>query len=399
MKLSLRTAVVGLVSLVATGAVVACATDDAQAPAAPPPDVIPTPDGGADASADGAASEAGDGGAQVDCSKTAFCVAPAPVPSFVSLNAVWGSSPTDLWVVGTRGTILHGDGTTFTAVDWSPDPDAGVDTDTIFFSVWGVAKDDVWVGASGAPLHYSIGRGGAPAWEEVEGSIWDGTSASQGRIAAIWGSAKDGLWIAGSPSWRFNGYGSFWSSGTDPDGNFVWNAVDAYEGDFTSSPTLHAIWGAGPNDVFAVGGEGKAFRYVPPPDEATPARWTELNTFTTVPLDGIWGSSASDVWAVGGDGTLRHFTGDATQGFAVVDTPTNRALHGITGTGPSDIWAVGDGGTVLHFDGHTWKLADSGLAPGQSLNLFGVWASGPSDVWIAGEGVLLHRSAMNGSLP
>jgi len=403
MKLSLRTVLAGLASLSGVAAVGACATDHAEAPVEAPPGVetVPTHDASADGDDGGAATDAAcEACAPVDCTTTDFCVTNAPISPSVSLNAIWGSSATDLWIVGTRGTILRTDGSSFSAVDVSGD--AGIDDQTIFFSLWGSASNDVWIGATGAPLHSSIpGEGGiSPAWEVARGAVWDDTTATQGRVAAIWGSSKDALWLAGNASSRFDGFGSFWARGTEDDGETVWSAVDAYEGDNLTQPSIHALWGAGSDDVWAVGGAGQIFRYVPAADaSALPRHWIAVDSSTTVPLDAVWGSSASDVWAAGGDGTLRHFTGDITGAFADVASPTTRALHGIGGTGPSDVWVVGDGGTILHWGGQKWSVATTGLAGGQAPDLFAVWASGPDDVWIGGAGVLLHRTAINRRQP
>ncbi|AKV02691.1 hypothetical protein AKJ09_09354 [Labilithrix luteola] len=389
---------IGMVVALLGGAIVACASDSSE-PTATGPDgqaVLPSADATTDSDADAANADAGCGAcAPVDCTTTDFCPVTLPTSPTVALNAIWGSSSNDLWIAGSQGTILHGDGVSFTTVDWSGGADA---RDTIFFSAWGISRDDVWFGATGAPLRRSRDRQGNPVWERVTGAVWNEDSASQGRVAAIWGAPKGGVWLAGNPSSRFGGYGSFWLEGVDTESNSVWIAVPAYEGTNMAMPSIRALWGSGPNDVWAAGDGGKIFRYVPAADDA-PASWSGVNSFTTVPLEGLWGSSASDLWAVGADGALRHFTGDVTEGFAAVASPTTRALHGASGSSASDVWAVGDHGTILHFDGKAWSLATTGLAIGQTPNLFAVWASGVDDVWIAGQGVLLHRTGSNRRQP
>lgn len=379
------------------GALIACASDRTEATANDPDAevILPANDAEANGDSDATLADSGcEGCVPVDCTTTDFCAVTLPTSPTVAFNAVWGSSPSDLWLVGSQGTILHGDGASFTVVDWKGGAGA---RDTIFFSVWGASKNDVWFGATGAPLHRSLDRNGDPVWDSVTGAIFDEGSASQGRVAAIWGASKD-LWLAGNPSSRFDGYGSFWHEGTDADANSVWSAIQAYEGQDMVSPYIRALWGSSASDVWAVGGGGKVFRYAPPADD-TPASWMGVNSFTTTPLDAVWGSSASDVWAVGADGTVRHFDGDLSEGFFAVSSPTTRALHGLGGSSASDIWAVGDQGTILHFDGKTWSLATTGLATGQTPDLFAVWASGPDDVWIAGDGVVLHRTGSNRRQP
>ena len=64
------------------------------------------------------------------------------------LNAVWGTSATDVFAVGVDGTILHYDGNT-----WSPMVSGILDD---LSGVWGSASSDVFtVGENGAILHYN----------------------------------------------------------------------------------------------------------------------------------------------------------------------------------------------------------------------------------------------------
>ncbi|MDF2693441.1 MAG: hypothetical protein K0S65_1824, partial [Labilithrix sp.] len=95
--------------------------------------------------------------APVDCTQTAFCPFTAPIPPMVTLNAIWGTSATDIWAVGTRGTILHGDGTTFRVLPSG--------TEEIFFSVWASAPDDVWITSGRVPRHSRALDDGGIAWD------------------------------------------------------------------------------------------------------------------------------------------------------------------------------------------------------------------------------------------
>ena len=53
------------------------------------------------------------------------------------LRGVWGTSPTDVYAVGSRGTILHYDGT-----DWSAMV-SPVDLESLN-DVWGTSSDDIY---------------------------------------------------------------------------------------------------------------------------------------------------------------------------------------------------------------------------------------------------------------
>ncbi|AKU94822.1 hypothetical protein AKJ09_01486 [Labilithrix luteola] len=395
----LSSTVFGLLSAAVVAA--ACADQTETDGAAPPETRLP--DNG---DAAGATTDGGDGDVfvnpgceasntcappPVDCAAVDFCAVTAPMASDVVLNGIWGSSATDIWAVGSRGTILHGNGNTFSTVPSG--------TNVALFSVFGTASDDVWIAASRAPLHSKALPDGGLEWESVQGERWVDDLASEGRTWTLWGSSKDAIWMGGAYSSRFGAPGSFWSKGTSEDGGVVWNAETVYRQFDTSGwdATIRGIWGAGPNDVWGVGQQGYIFRYEPASQE-TPARWLAWDSQTTNTLEGIWGSSTSDIWIVGSVGTIRHSTG-APSTFDVVNSPTSLALHAVWGSSPNDVWIVGDEGTLLHWDGTAWSIADAGLPPGSRPNLYGIWGTGPNDVWIVGEGVILHRTTQNRNRP
>lgn len=85
-------------------------------------------------------------------------------PTQQTLRAVWGSGPDDVWIVGDGGTILHYDGNTIepssVQLPLGPKPDLR--------GVWGSGPDDVWVVGDQVVLHYTgpkpgiSDRAGAP---------------------------------------------------------------------------------------------------------------------------------------------------------------------------------------------------------------------------------------------
>ncbi|MBK6535930.1 MAG: hypothetical protein IPF99_42285 [Deltaproteobacteria bacterium] len=68
-----------------------------------------------------------------------------------------------------------------------------------------------------------------------------------------------------------------------------------------SLSTLYGVWGAAPNDVWAVGEGGTILHW-------DGARWSSIPSNTTATLRSVWGASAGDVWAVGDNGTAVHYT-------------------------------------------------------------------------------------------
>ena len=170
---------------------------------------------------------------------------------------------------------------------------------------------------------------------------------------------------------------------------------------------LSAVWGSGPNDVWAVG-----YNMIVHWDGTA---WS-MSPADVGPLDGVWGSSRTDVWAVGSAGAILHFDGML---WLPSDAGTQATLNGVWGSGPADVWVVGEqvgGGPILHWDGKTWSLSamlDAGVqsvwgssgmvwAVGNASSiseykdgswspqdvqvsapedLTGVWGSGPTSVW------------------
>ena len=372
--------------------VLACATDEDANPTAPPPtqQLPPELDGGVDHDAaepkdDAGCSDASGCVSTTDCSTVDFCATTFPVARSITLNAIWGSAKDDVWAVGSRGTVLHGDGTTFTPVP--------TNTAEIFFAVWGTGRDDVWFLNSTNPVHSHGFVGGTVTFEDVKGSSWNQDESTSGRMWAGCSSGPDRVWIAGERTVRFADYysngGSFWRLGTDEDAGAVWTRGESCETTSQCEPLVRALWCTTNGTVWAVGRKGQSF-FLEDPEAGV---WTYRNPNTGNDLEGVWGSSASDVWAVGQNGTIRHLA-DAAGSWVATPSPTTSHLHAVWGSGPNDVWAVGDDGTVIHYDGKEWRLATIGLPPGDvPTRLFGVWGTGPDDVWIVGDGLILHRTA------
>jgi len=103
----------------------------------------------------------------------------------VVLRGIWGSSASDVWTVGDKGTIRHiGAG----ASQW--DVVASPTTETLH-AVWGSAPNDAWaVGESGTILHW-------------DGAVWTPSLAAfpvnrkKPHLYAVWGSGPNDVWIVG----------------------------------------------------------------------------------------------------------------------------------------------------------------------------------------------------------
>jgi hypothetical protein len=70
----------------------------------------------------------------------AAVVDPMPSPTTADLRAVWGSGPEDVFAVGLDGTILHYDGSAWSAMDT---PFSSSQSPPSLYAVWGSGPNDV----------------------------------------------------------------------------------------------------------------------------------------------------------------------------------------------------------------------------------------------------------------
>ena len=335
-------------------------------------------------------SEAGEADAPSEagsCSASHVCIAPAPVGPIINVTSVWGSSRSDIWAVGTNGTVLHYDGNAWEAA-------ARVEQDATLFtlrSVWLERPDDVWI-VDGHRLRHSTGWKGPTAteWAFYELPLDDVTPA------AIRGSGSD-RWLArgamgpggGFPlvklgQWANDGPASLEEVGPDYTFSLVALAV--------SRPD--EVWATGFNSRFDEPGRVVRASLVTDDSGESEPEWQleEHDSRSTKLLYGIWADD-DVVWLAGEGGTLRRMTRSAvkTKTFETVDSPVDAALYGIFGFGPNDIWAVGEASTVLHWDGATWSKVETPYDDAtEKPRLLSVWGSSPGDVWIGGHGTMLH---------
>ncbi|MBX3263130.1 MAG: hypothetical protein KF782_25875 [Labilithrix sp.] len=352
--------------------------------AAPPEDVEAGPiEAGCDAGDPDCVTEV------VPCDAVEWCSVPFDVSPFFTLTKVWGSSKTDVWAVGSGGTIIHFDG-----AKWTATPTGVQNT---FFDVWGSGPNDVWAVSSSTVLLHTTGfKGGAAVWENLPTAESEFNSVF---IRAIWGTSPTDVRIGGrafdlpdSPS----GTGDQYVLAPSEDGGVAWRPLPG-------THTVTSIWGSSAGDVWMTAdnsvyvGYQRGMTLHGTPSSAwadaggveDPLAWSEVDSQSSLTLESVWGSSSSDVWAVGPLGTIRHIT-PADARWQKVDAKTTNDLHAVWGSGPNDVWAVGEAGTILHYDGASFEPASAQLPLGKKPSLRGVWGSGPDDVWIVGDGVILH---------
>ncbi|AKV04774.1 hypothetical protein AKJ09_11437 [Labilithrix luteola] len=336
-----------------------------------------------------------------DCTSDALCAngpfqpttTPAPLDWRAQITSIRGRSATDVWAVGSLGTIAHFDGTA-----WSTSDSGRLDT---LSAMWLRDGAEAAFGTASA-----IVTRGLP--EQDGGLISDGgwstrsatTSAKYGGqvmlVSSAWAAAgsenlyftvvssisdrKAGLWrLALSPAGDFQVMDVF-DQGVSP------GAVNKLCESLPCSQ-LTSLYGIGPNEMWAVSLSGAAI-HVANADTAKPTV-DVYNTQTWDALYGVWATSSSEAWAVGARGSIRHYAGTGRMWDIVGGVPTEQNLNAIWGSSPTDIWAVGDAGVVLHYDGKAWsRIKIAGLGK-KRPNLTTVWMPSAGHVWIGGQGVVL----------
>lgn len=301
----------------------------------------------------------------------------------VTLNAVRGTSPSDVWAAGARGTVLHLDGTGWSKVSGP---------DVSFTGLATPAAADVWL-ASTLSLIFIRTAGSDGAWRQAA------------LVPLLADAHVNGMWSAADATWMWLAVTSepyAWASALNlkrvrrgATGHRFEEPFDC-DGDCPAHLQLglRGIHGISKDDLWAVGEAGTAYRVLAA--ETVAPSLVAHDSRTTATLHGVWSSAPEDVWVVGSNGTLRHYTGTDGQRFEVVESPVTSTLRSVWGTSKTDVWAVGDGGVVLHYDGTAWSRVPVGGVVDKP-DLYAVWAATPSHVWAAGQGVLLELSTGGGS--
>jgi hypothetical protein len=259
------------------------------------------------------------------------------------LHAVWGSSATDVYVVGDSGVILHshGDGS------WTAQASG---TTYLLFDIWGSSASDIYAVGHRVPgdnvVLHSTGDGKWTSWGSLGGSS-DGFT--------VWGSGPGDVYIGAEP--LFHGTGSA-----------SWTALSA-------TGNASAVWGTGAANVYA--GDIWSIYHL----SGTTWKQEAQALPTGVSITAIWGSSASDVYAAGHAG-IYHSTGvDDWTAQSIGDT-----VNKLWGSSPNDIYAAGD--ELWHSTGGSFTR-DESLQGAQGIA--SVWGSSASDVYVVSHFTILHK--------
>ncbi|HEX6038413.1 hypothetical protein [Longimicrobium sp.] len=199
-------------------------------------------------------------------------------------------------------------------------------------------------------------QGGVLRWTRERGDV------VTRNLYAVWGTGPNDMWAAGDRTMMYNN-GTRWV---------------VYPGDWT--PGVSALWGSATDDVWAVG--GALWRY-------DGKRWNGVPSPVNENWSGAWGSSRNNVYITGGGfGWVLRWDGAAFD--TVFQATPGRRFSGAWGFGPNDVHLAGwrynpatkrDDGFVWHWNGAAW---DSVSFPG--VDITSIWGAAPNDIHAIGTG-------------
>lgn len=220
---------------------------------------------------------------------------------------VYGSSATDVWMVGEKGRITHWDGAAF------KEHTSG--TTATLFGVWASGPSDAWA-VGGTP-----GAGKASPNDILlhwDGSSWTPSAVPnpQGRtFFKVWGTAAGNVYVVGELATLWHRTGSTWAAEANP-----------------ARGTILTIHGCSPTEMYAVGG-----RDVLKSDGKT---WSALTPALTNDVNGVSCRSPGEVVIVGAGGSKQRLVNGAWQDD--FGTLPFSDLHGAWSLpNGADYWGVG----------------------------------------------------------
>jgi photosystem II stability/assembly factor-like uncharacterized protein len=259
----------------------------------------------------------------------------------ITLQAVWGSSATDVFAVANYGPffpttpILRYNGSSWIEMD------SGVKE--ALYGIWGASGTNLFaVGASGTILQFD-----GKSWSAVD-------KVTNESLYGVHGSSPANIFAVGNNGTILRYDGKNWlkmESGT--------------------SANLYGIWTTYPQSAFAVGAKGTILYY-------DGSSWVKMDSGTPEELRYVWGISTTKVYAVGTGGTILHYDGTT---WTSMPSGTTRYLNQITGISDREIYVTGSNATVLRFDGQAWLIA---AEFGTKEPLRAIWADSGADIFVVG---------------
>lgn len=272
-----------------------------------------------------------------------------------TLYGVWGTSATNVYAVGTNGTIMRYDGTAWTAETSG--------TTNKLNAVWGLTETNIYAVGEEVLLHK------VSAWSKDALADYKDPDAdySQMTLTAVHGMDASHIYAG------FSGGYLFWFDGTgwtnfqpEPPTSYMVAGIWPF-----TSTNIYLARRSGANDFGAIhrfeGGD----------------RWLASYQETDLVPSCIWATAPDNIYAAGTGGSIINFNGSSWLGVSSAATKNLNALYGSSAT---NIFAVGKEGTIVHNKGAGFVAENF-----NTLNdLFGVWAAPDGTAFAVGtDGMIL----------
>ena len=138
---------------------------------------------------------------------------------------------------------------------------------------------------------------------------------------------------------------------------------------------------AGPPDATCNAADAECTTDIPPCDAV---EWCMVETPASpfYVLKAIWGSGPNDVWAAGSGGTIVHYDGSA---WVATPSGIHNTFNAVWGSGPDDVYVVSGSNAVLHSDGFkgagtAWTNMPLPLDSSTTTVINAVWGTSARDV-------------------
>lgn len=325
-----------------------------------------------------------------------------------NLRRLFGVDSKQLWAI-TLDSLLSYDGEKWTEQQGPTSPLQPAPVFSYLAAIWGTGKDNLWVAGNLGPYFRLAADGFKPS------------SVTQGTVQALYGFGANDIFAAGEAGLLSRWNGTQWVPQSE-------QSYHHYQSLFALSPKkvfaastdgiisefdghtwrpryylehgITALWGTGPDNLWAVGLGRNSYQYDPVGDD-----WKPIDTGVFGVLSSASGGAPDDIWAVGQEndrtgtrtGILLHWDGMRwTRG----SLPTGFLPLVIWDTGGEDVWVGGqDGGIIriIRTNTGTYKFVQHTF-PELIHDIETIWGSSPNDLWLAGsidsaslkDSVILH---------
>lgn len=240
------------------------------------------------------------------------------LPTEKTLRAVAAVREDEVWAVGDAGTILRGNGDT-----WTPEASpSSQDLLALHFGPTGIG----WaVGSGGTALRYEHGT-----WVQVP------TPTTQ-TLRGVWAGPGDTAWAVG-----------------DRGTILVWNGSEWVADETPTSGDLLAIHGPHGDWLWAAGESGTVLlrRY---------GHWKAFsgNPGTSATLRAVMTDPSGQVWIGGENGLLWHKPGFGNSAFVAEPSGTTASINALGRQHGRRLLGVGEGGQVIVCSGEGWRAEPS----------------------------------------